>query len=101
MEDNLLKLEIDNLKELLRLKGLNDELLEANYLLLDRLVKIHQIEGRVMEPEITAMLGRIKQILRDMKTEPIHRIFSHQPKGNTENINSQGNNTILKVKFKN
>ncbi|NIP61415.1 MAG: hypothetical protein GWN01_00460 [Nitrosopumilaceae archaeon] len=78
-DDSLLKLEVQNLKELLRLKDLNNELLEIHYSLLERLVKLYKKEGRIIEPEIEALLERTRHIF-----ERYSRTY-HQPTGNRSN----------------
>ena len=76
MNDSLLKLEIDNLKELMRLKYLNIDLYEINTALLSRLAKLLDKHHDNLDSETIALLGRADQILRDIGTEPVNRIFT-------------------------
>ena len=76
MDDSLLKLEVDNLRELLRLKDLNNDLYEMNTALLSKLVKLLERYHDNLDPETIALLGRANQILRDIHTEPVNRIFT-------------------------
>lgn len=72
MDDSLLKLEVENLRELLRLKDLNNELLEVNYNFMNRLIQEYRKERKTIPVEIEAMLGKIKQILQEIQ-------FADQP----------------------
>jgi hypothetical protein len=68
MDDSILSLEVENLRELLRLKSLNDRLLDANQNLLSRLVK----SGLPLDPETESLILEVRKTLRliALPTEP-------------------------------
>ena len=70
MDDSLLKLEVENLKELLRLKDLNNDLYEINTALLDKLIKLFEKYNDTLDVETVSLFGRANQILRDIHTDP-------------------------------
>jgi len=69
MDDSLLKLEVENLRELLRLKDLNNDLLESNFFLMNRMIQEYRKEGRAPPVEFEALLGRVRQILREIQSK--------------------------------
>jgi predicted nucleic acid-binding Zn ribbon protein len=86
MNDSILELEVENLRELLRLKNINKELLDANHNLLTRLVQECDKNGVILAPEIEALVLRVKQIIREINPnqpkiykENIHRRFDSTP----------------------
>lgn len=68
MDDSLLSLEVENLRELLRLKGLNDRLLDANHNLLLRLIGANQKRGLPLDPEMLALVSEVSKTLRLIAT---------------------------------
>jgi len=68
MNDSILELEVENLRELLRLKNINKELLDANHNLMIRLISECAKNGLFVEPEIEALLTRVRQIIEGIST---------------------------------
>lgn len=65
MNEDLLRLEVENLSELFRLKDINKKLLDANYNLLTRLVHECEIHKVPIQPEIEALFVQVRQILNE------------------------------------
>jgi len=66
MNDSLLSLEVENLRELLRLKALNDRLLDANHNLLVRLVNLSGKSGISLDAETLALVSEVRSVLRQI-----------------------------------
>jgi hypothetical protein len=83
MEDSILILQLEKLNELLRLKGLNDRLLDANENLLLRLTQLAQRSGIPIDAETMALVAEVRGILARMNLsdETLQRRKSNQPDG--------------------
>lgn len=89
MDDSLLHLEIENLRELLRLKNLNKQLLDANYTLLTKLIEKHEKDGSPIEANIQTLLADVKRVLFEIN--PINRQLTGK------NTNHEDNSTRYTV----
>ncbi len=85
MDDSILKLELENLRELLRLKNFNNELLDANHNLLTRLVQLSESVKLPIDIETQGLLASVRHILDQIRND--------QPTLNTDKNNREVNRT--------
>lgn len=85
MNDSILELEVENLRELLRLKNINKELLDSNHNLLTRLIHEYEKKGLVLEPEIEALVLRVKQVIREINPQSTDNLQGEDQPQNGQN----------------
>lgn len=67
VDDSLLELEVQNLKELLRINSLNEKLLDANHNLMLRIIQKYRIP---IDAETLALLSETKRVLHEINASP-------------------------------